>query len=174
MAKTFTDLDEAIQFNTTATGPGWDRLRKRLLRYRDDCVKDINEFLEPIRELHLQYAKDLCPVDTGKLRDSIHITADYSGVNEEGTSAGFHSGDVSSQGGLSVKSSVFGTFAREDSFEPGSRLHLARYYVSTFDPAAKFVEYGTSKMPARPFMRPAFDFAKQMFKAQAYSRRWYR
>lgn len=66
-------------------------------------------------------AKGYAPVDTGRLRDSIHSTVDESGKTVVGT-------------------------------------------VSTDVDYAVYQEFGTYKMAAQPFMRPAIDEAKGSIK----------
>lgn len=81
-------------------------------------------------ERMLQIVKQQCPVDTGKLRDSLHITAT----------------DRSRRGSRSTSTlSVENTYC----------------FITTYVYYAWFVEFGAPgrNLPARPFMRPAFDTA---------------
>lgn len=80
-------------------------------------------------EKMLQIVKQQCPVDTGKLRDSLYITAT----------------DKSRRGGRGSTS----TLSVENTY----------CFITTDVHYAWFLEFGTSKMPAHPFMRPAFDTA---------------
>jgi HK97 gp10 family phage protein len=71
------------------------------------------EDLVPGAQVILEYAQDLCPVDTGFLRDSGHLVPEESDV---------------------------------------SIVFDAEY--------ASYVEFGTSRMEAQPFLRPALDEAQ--------------
>ena len=73
-----------------------------------------NQDLVPGAEVILNYAKDLCPVDTGYLRDSGFI---------------------------------------DDQQENDVVIGFSAEYAS-------YVEFGTYKMEAQPFLRPAFDEAE--------------
>lgn len=93
----------------------------------------IDTFVLQGAEDMLQAVKDQCPVDTGKLRDSLKITdSDKSSRPRPGRKSS-----------LSVKNTYC--------------------YITTDVFYAWFLEYGTSKMPPHPFMRPAFDtFSRQV------------
>lgn len=155
------------------TGNGWDKLTQRLNRFATDFVLDFAENdTKNIAQNHLDYAKALCPVgETGDLRASLHLTQDtfisqktFEKSNVEGTvirGSGFVSGDKTAQGGLSIGSQKLTTAMTEF-----GKFIRARYYVTTFDPAARFVEYGTQYMAAQPFMRPAYEFAKAMYRTR--------
>lgn len=78
-------------------------------------------------ERMLQIVKQQCPVDTGRLRDSLKITA------EDKTSRPA----PGRKGALSVQNNYC--------------------FITTDVHYAWFLEFGTSKMAPHPFMRPAFD-----------------
>lgn len=161
-------MPATITFRRTG---GWEKLTQRLNRFATDFATDFAENdTKQIARNHLAFAKALCPVgETGELQESLHLTMDMAVLQAslatdivEGTKvrgSGFVSGDKSAQGGLSIGSqklttamTTFGKFIR------------ARYYVTSLHPAARFVEYGTQFMAAQPFMRPAYDFAKALYR----------
>ena len=155
---------------TLQPSAGWQKLEKRLERYATDFVTDFTEYdARDIAHNHLEFAKILCPVRTGEMAHSLHLTFDVSvnqlpfeKANIQGTKisgSGFVSGDKTAQGGVSVASKSFGSGM--PSFGKFTRW---RYYVTTFHQAARYVEYGTMHAPAHPFMRPAYDFAKRLFR----------
>mgnify|MGYP005813244235 CR=1 FL=1 len=80
-----------------------------------------------------QKAKEVCPVDTGALRNSISL---FSGQFESiSGSTGFLSG-----------------FSEPAYIEVGPTMDYSIY-----------VEYGTYKMAAQPYMRPAADLVRPQF-----------
>lgn len=174
-------------------GPGWDRLRKRLAEYQENvALKWDEQQAKDIAENHLLYARQLCPVGTGKMRDSLHLTFDRreGGFERSYFASGlftdrYVSGDRTGiDGAISVASQAYGLINTDDehdlTFRPGtvhettvrSTFKVARYYLTCDDPAAVFVEYGTARQPAIPFMRASYRFAREMFLARAtrYSR----
>lgn len=90
----------------------------------------------------MENAKNRCPVDTGNLRDSIHIIV---AANRGRTGISQSAEDVGSGNPTGYKNT-----------EERLRIEaLARYAIN--------VEYGTRKMPAMPFLRPAVDEEKAQF-----------
>lgn len=80
------------------------------------------------------YAKRLCAVDTGRLRNSItHTTSAYNGADEYTDNSG------TPYTGGSAKST-----AEKDTVCIGTNVEYAPY-----------VELGTVRTPAQPFLRPA-------------------
>lgn len=156
----------------TAKGSGWKKLQDRLARYQRDMALDFWENdVNSIAQNHLEYARQLCPKGTGRLAASLYLTQDHTehyntlisyipGLSFLG-SYRFASGDKSRPGGaLSIESQFQ---PGRGSFLANGRVFRGRYYLTTDNPVAWYVEYGTSKMPAQPFMRPAYAFAREMF-----------
>lgn len=87
------------------------------------------------------YAKRLCPVDTGRLRNSItHATATYPGVGVYEDDAGNVFDDATADG-TPEKNTV---------------------YIGTNVEYAPYVELGTSRTSVRPYLKPAVvDHAAQ-------------
>jgi HK97 gp10 family phage protein len=92
-------------------------------------------------ERMLQIVKSQCPVDSGKLRNSLYIDkpGGRTGKNEDSEVSGSVRGAPGRQSHLSVENLY-------------CRIATNVHY-------AWFVEFGTARMPAQPFMRPAFDVA---------------
>ena len=88
-------------------------------------------------------AKRRCPVDTGRLRASIWTDVERLDETTFRLSMGA-SGETKTTVGVE----------REKDWRGKSR---AKYGVGTNVEYAKFVEFGTSKMAAKPFLRPAID-----------------
>ena len=90
------------------------------------------------------YAKKLCPVDTGRLRNSItHATSTFAGVDQYKDN-----NEVEYLGGAARK------FAKKNEVVIGTNVEYA-----------KFVESGTSKMSPRPFIAPAVKEHGDEYKA---------
>lgn len=87
------------------------------------------------------YAKRLCPVDTGRLRNSItHATASYPGVGTYQDNAGNVFNDATVDG-TPEKNAV---------------------YIGTNVEYAPYVELGTTRTKAQPYLKPAVvDHAAQ-------------
>ncbi len=147
-------------------GPGWAIIQARLDKYAKDGIQELWENdARQIPANHLKYAKMLCPVSGSflrrllgtTLRDSLYITSD------QASAEGFESGDKTAKNGaLSIKSNSFGS-GQSDFFQGPHRWY---YYLTSSSPIARYVEYGTQHMAARPFMRPALAFAKAMYRAR--------
>lgn len=84
-------------------------------------------------------ARQKAPVDTGEMRKDIQVKREKDQQN----------------GTLSAKYSVFVRTGKK------SRLSGASRNVNKDSFYWKFVEFGTSKMGAQPFMRPAFETKKE-------------
>lgn len=98
------------------------RPRNDLGRFVDaQVVPGVVASVQAACDLIEQTAKIYCPVDTGRLRDSIHTTIDESGKTVVGT-------------------------------------------VSTDVEYAPYQEFGTYKMAAHPFLRPAYDESKPVIR----------
>lgn len=163
---------------TLSKNAAWQKLERRLTNYTKNFTAEWADYeANEISKNHLEFAKALCPKDTGKLANSLHITVDRTIWHTTLTSLvpglgfmanyRFRSGDQSRAGGsVSVGSGFTGGSVASDTFQSGVTIIKARYYLTTDDPIAWHVEYGTSKMPARPFMRPAYAFAKALYIAR--------
>jgi HK97 gp10 family phage protein len=92
-------------------------------------------------EQMLEIVKSQCPVDSGKLRNSLYIDkpGGRTGKNEDSEVSGSVRGAPGRQSHLSVENLY-------------CRIATNVHY-------AWFVEFGTAKQTAQPFMRPAFDNA---------------
>lgn len=90
---------------------------------------------KPIRDT----AKELCPVDTGSLKDSIKIRA---GKRKSGSIA------------IKVETNYYGDFV-EYGHIVGRRLKGK--FISNEAAKASAIARGRSVVPAHPFLRPAFD-----------------
>ncbi|KQQ89925.1 hypothetical protein ASF77_23390 [Massilia sp. Leaf139] len=84
-------------------------------------------------------ARNLAPVDTGEMKRDIQIKREREVRGGELVTASY---SVYTRGGKKSRLSGKARNVDKDSF----------YW--------KFVEFGTAKMPAQPFMRPAFDAKK--------------
>jgi HK97 gp10 family phage protein len=93
-----------------------------------EVEKKAMDKLEQAGEIVAGIAKLLCPVDTGKLKDTIRV--------------------VRLKGDPKQNIRVYA----------GNRIKGGAFY-------AHMVEYGTVKMKAKPFLRPAFNSAKAKIKA---------
>lgn len=88
-------------------------------------------------------AKRRCPTDTGRLKASIWNDVERIDTTTFRLSVGA-SGETKTTVGIKREKNWLG------------KSH-AKYGVGTNVEYAKFVEFGTSKMAARPFLRPAVD-----------------
>lgn len=90
--------------------------------------------LEKIGLVAEGYAKRLCPVDTGRLRNSItHATATYPGIGTYQDNAG-NTFDDATVDGTPEKNAV---------------------YIGTNVEYAPYVELGTTRAKAQPYLKPA-------------------
>jgi len=98
-------------------------------------------------------ARQLVPVDSGQLRDSIAVSTKL------GTKAGKSGFAAAMRAGLGKEAAVQAMRdARRAARGQGS---FAEVYVGPGRlPHAHMVEFGTSKMTPRPYWRPAFDANK--------------
>lgn len=154
----------------TAKGAGWKKLQSRLMKYQTDFALDWSENQATSIALnHLEFARELCPKDTGKLAESLYLTLDTTEfslkrLTKNSNHYRFVSGDKSVSGGaLSVASQFTGDKILDREGPLGGTYIRSRYYLTTDDPIAWHVEYGTSKMAARPFMRPAYSLAAEIY-----------
>lgn len=100
----------------------------------EDMVRKKLKALEIVGLAAEGYAKRLCAVDTGRLRNSItHATSTNSG-----------SGSYSDNKGSSYSDASAKSTPEEDSVYIGTNVEYAPY-----------VELGTVRTPAQPFLRPA-------------------
>lgn len=113
----------------------------------DKVMEDLNEELERGLEKVGQVAEGdvskMCVVDTGRLRNSISHSTKANPSNKS----------------YSWKDSTKGrdTKAGTDTTESHGGEMDAKVYVGTNVTYAEHVEYGTSKMEAQPFLRPAIQ-----------------
>lgn len=111
------------------------------VKYEDNSNKILRLFngavargLDAIGATAERYAKKSCPVDTGRLRNSItYATKTYSGQGNYTDNKGNAFSDAYARG------------------SPGG----STVYVGTNVEYGSYVELGTSRMAARPFLRPA-------------------
>lgn len=101
-----------------------DALEKKLKR------KILSKALRAAAKIQLRAARQMAPVRTGRLRDSLKVRV-APGRNKK-------------RGGKVIKMGVY----------TGKKTDLG-ITDDTYYPA--YLEYGSSKMPAQPFMRPAFE-----------------
>lgn len=82
------------------------------------------------------------------------------------------SGRTYKRGGVTHTASVAGAFPNSDTgtlassifFDMNVRSRVARFGVNDRLNYAKFLEFGTSKMEARPFLRPSYNAKKNEYK----------
>lgn len=106
--------------------------------HKDDFLKEFDRkremVLEEIGLIAERYAKDGAHVDTGRMRNSItHATSRYSGVGSYRDDKGNKYADASAK-----------STPEEDAVYIGTNVEYAPY-----------VELGTSRNDAYPFLRPA-------------------
>ena len=87
------------------------------------------------------YAKRLCPFDTGLLRNSITHTVGGSSYTHNYTAT-----RSKTKSGAKRSGSASGTLGTEDDMSA---------YIGTNVEYAAYVEFGTSKTAAQPFLKPA-------------------
>jgi len=113
---------------------GLDELRRALKRLPEKVAqKHLKKSTSQAATLVVRAAKGLVPVNTGLVKSSIKKKAMRSPVKTQATT------------GIGVLAASKKVRAKKNLGDP--------YYW-------KFVEFGTSKMPARPFLRPAFESVK--------------
>jgi HK97 gp10 family phage protein len=103
-------------------------------------------------EQMLQIVKNQCPVDSGKLRNSLYIDIP-GGRKAKGSWAENWKDNPKYE--YAAQGSVYGVPGRQ------SHLSVENLYcrIATNVHYAWFVEFGTVDTPAQPFMRPAYDTA---------------
>lgn len=103
-------------------------------------------------ERMLQIVKSQCPVDSGKLRNSLYIDKPGGRKNTGGWTEDWKDNPKYH---YATEGSAWGVRGRQ------SHLSVENLYcrIATNVHYAWFVEFGTKNMPAQPFMRPAFDVA---------------
>ena len=99
------------------------------------------------------YAKLLCPVDTGRLRNSItHALAGSAPAIDSYTNNSTHATTNATQrAGTAGKPVEVKTYTYEGSAPGGEEA----VYVGTNVEYAPYVEYGTQRTTAQPFLKPA-------------------
>ncbi|AHE55908.1 HK97-gp10 family putative phage morphogenesis protein [Sphingomonas sanxanigenens] len=119
----------------TAEVEGLDSLMRKLDQLPEAIGEKVQrQILMDAGEIIAELARDLVPVDTGDLRGSITVSDTIVGYDGQGLTLGL-GGTVTVYIGPQRNSKPDGWYG-----------HL--------------VEYGTIKMAAQPFMRPAFDSTK--------------
>ena len=147
-------MDSSALTTMRTTGPGWDRIAAKLASYAE-IGATFDHDPRGIANNHLQFARDLCPVDTGKMRDSLYLAIEsHHAQGEKAEVVEYETERAVSPDAFRVASQVM-TFGHS----------YVRYFLGCKDPAARYVEFGTSKMAAHPFMRPAFEVARQMWRS---------
>lgn len=58
-----------------------------------------------------------------------------------------------------LRGAIYQAYMQEQSGEGNARYRISWNHRDAF--YARFVEFGTSKMPARPFLRPAYDAVRE-------------
>ena len=99
-----------MSFGLSLTYKGVKGSQSALKQFEQDISQTVTDWLESMGQIVTEEMKNLCPVDTGALQESIDYLVSGTDLTFEAT---------------------------ED--------------------YAGFVEYGTSKMAAQPFMTPAYD-----------------
>jgi HK97 gp10 family phage protein len=101
-------------------------------------------------------ARNLAPVDDGQLRKSITVSTKLKNpVGKSEFAAAMRAG----LGMAAARSALRG--ARRAARAAGQVAFVEMYVgPSSAAPHAHFLEFGTSKMPPKPYMRPAFDSEK--------------
>lgn len=99
------------------------------------------------------YAKLLCPVDTGRLRNSItHALSGSAPAISSYTNNSTHATTNATQrAGTAGKPVAVKTYTYEGSAPGGEEA----VYVGTNVEYAPYVEYGTQRTTAQPFLKPA-------------------
>jgi HK97 gp10 family phage protein len=101
----------------------------------------------------VETAKQLVPVDTGRLRDSIAVSPRL------GTKAGNAEYAAAMRAGLGKEAAA--SALRDARRAAGGQGSFAEVYVGPGRlPHAHMVEFGTAKMAPRPYLRPAWDAHK--------------
>lgn len=103
-------------------------------KFLDALPEQIEQALIAIGLTAESYAKEGCPVDTGRLRNSItYATGEFMGVGEYKDNNNVAYIDATAKG------------------KPGKNS----VYIGTNVEYAQYVETGSSKQKARPFLKPA-------------------
>lgn len=115
---------------------------------RNTLVRALRKAAQPIAN----EAKSKVPVRSGKLRDSIIVTSkvrNLTGLKEYGQT--LQAGGSRKEAGAALRG------ARRAGGGEGSRAEIS---VGPTDPKAHLLEFGTIKMSAQPYMRPAWESKK--------------
>lgn len=96
----------------------------------EEMRKAIEAALEEVGLAAEGYAKRLCPVDTGRLRNSITYATEK--THDEGSPP-----------------------AKDEDYELHGTPEAGTVYIGTNVEYAPYVELGTSKQDAQPFLKPA-------------------
>ena len=120
---------------------GLAKLHKKLARMSQGAKDEIQKALEAAADEIVDMAKRLAPVDQGELRDSIGWTW---GKAPKGAITLGKVAEASLAGDLTITV-----------FAGNSQAYYAR-----------FVEFGTQKMPAQPYFYPAYRATKKRAKSR--------
>lgn len=90
----------------------------------------------------LESARSMVPMDSGELRDSLKLTVKKPGAGGAVVVVGLRIGKGTGARQARVAAAAFGE-GQIRSFPPARRWH--------------FIEFGTAKLAAHPFLRPALD-----------------
>lgn len=118
-----------MEGSVTFSGQGFDALRVTLNEKLKDHVPELGELV-------VRRAKELSPYDTGHNRRSITMDAFVDGERV----------GAQVESGFTVDSATLGVKARGPSF----RIYTQSGYGA-------FLELGTRRMPAQPYIYPAFE-----------------
>ena len=125
---------------------GLEQLRANIQRINKQLESELPRIVEEGAEIILKEVHDKAPVKTGALQNAFEI--DSSNTNTRATSV------------IQLKNGETNTYVNSSA---NRRLGRAGKEYKTDGPEYywKFIEFGTSKMPGRPFIRPAFEVSKE-------------
>jgi len=121
--------------NITIKIEGMEELKKNIAFYKLLAPEACRRGLKTIGLKVETYAKQMCPVDTGRLRASISTNWSGSGMAEGKTGAKAQAGDGMPE-------------------PPGEKGMVVAVGTNVF--YGPYQEHGTSKMEARPYLYPAY------------------
>lgn len=112
-------------------------------------------------------ARELCPVDTGLLRNSITYAVAgrptaISSYKSSGTHATTEATKKAKTAGTKVNPVKEGRYSGQAQADMGGPRHV---YIGSNVEYAPYQEIGTAKMKAQPFLRPAIEQNKDYFKS---------
>lgn len=113
------------------------------------------------------YAKLLCPVDTGRLRNSIThaLSGSETAIKEYKNNRTHATTNATKRAGTAGKPVEVKTYTYEGSAPGGEEA----VYVGTNVEYAPYVEYGTQRTTAQPFLKPAVQDHEDEYKKIAES-----